>query len=54
MVGDRHHDIAGAKLNQMKSVGVLYGYGSMEELTDAGADYTAADAHELESILLGI
>ncbi len=32
MVGDRHHDIDGAKANGCASVGVLYGYGSQEEL----------------------
>lgn len=37
MVGDRSHDIIGAANNGMRSVGVLYGYGSKEELADAGA-----------------
>jgi len=54
MVGDRHHDIAGAKLNHMTSVGVLYGYGSREELTEADADYIAEDASGLYNILLNI
>lgn len=39
MIGDREHDILGAKAVGMESVGVLYGYGSMEELKGAGADY---------------
>ena len=38
MVGDRKYDIEGAKANGIKSVGVLYGYGGLEELTEAGAD----------------
>ncbi|MBO4696006.1 MAG: HAD family hydrolase [Lachnospiraceae bacterium] len=42
MIGDRDQDIAGAKANALKSVGVLWGYGSEEELTGAGADYLAA------------
>lgn len=39
MVGDRKHDILGAKESGMTSIGVLYGYGSREELASAGADY---------------
>ena len=37
MVGDRKHDVLGAKSNGMDAVGVLFGYGSREELTEAGA-----------------
>lgn len=39
MIGDRSYDIAGAKENGLCSVGVLWGYGSREELEKAGADY---------------
>lgn len=39
MIGDREHDILGAKKFSMDSIGVLYGYGSREELTDAGASF---------------
>lgn len=38
MVGDRKFDIAGAHANRMRAVGVLWGYGSREELETAGAD----------------
>lgn len=41
MIGDRRHDILGAKANGLKSMGVLYGYGCRTELEDAGADYIA-------------
>lgn len=41
MVGDRKFDILGAKEFDIKSVGVLYGFGSLEELHLAGADYIA-------------
>ena len=41
MVGDREHDIIGAKTNGLSSIGVLYGYGSKEELLEAGANYIA-------------
>lgn len=38
MVGDREHDVIGAKENSLKSIGVLYGYGSEKELRQSGAD----------------
>ena len=47
MVGDREHDIHGAKAHGLDSVGVLYGYGSREELERAGATYIAATAEEI-------
>jgi phosphoglycolate phosphatase len=37
MIGDREHDIKGAAANRIRAVGVLWGYGSREELTRAGA-----------------
>lgn len=46
MVGDREHDVFGAKEIGLEVIGVLYGYGDREELEQAGADYfveTAAD-----------
>ena len=39
MVGDREHDVLGAKEVGVSSLGVLYGYGSEEELKEAGADH---------------
>jgi len=39
MVGDRKYDIAGAKENGCLAAGVTYGYGSAEELAQAGADF---------------
>lgn len=38
MLGDREHDMIGARSNGIKSVGVLWGYGSRQELLAAGAD----------------
>ena len=51
MIGDRSHDIVGAKGNSIKSIGVLYGYGDKEELTEAGADFIAENIKELKEIL---
>lgn len=52
MVGDRRFDIEGAKALRIDSVGVSYGYGSMEELKAAKADYIVRTVEELESFLL--
>ncbi|MBQ8813256.1 MAG: HAD family hydrolase [Lachnospiraceae bacterium] len=41
MVGDREHDVLGARENGLDSIGVLFGYGSREELETAGATYIA-------------
>ncbi|PWJ51887.1 HAD family hydrolase [Faecalicatena contorta] len=38
MIGDRRYDIQGAKELNIHSMGVLYGYGTREELESAGAD----------------
>ena len=38
MVGDRRHDIVGAHAVGMRGLGVLWGYGSRDELETAGAD----------------
>ena len=54
MIGDRKHDILGAKAFGMKSIGVLYGYGGFEELSEAGADYIVKDVNELSELLLSI
>lgn len=37
MVGDRDHDVDGARVNGIPCVGVTWGFGSVAELTDAGA-----------------
>ncbi len=37
MIGDREHDVKGALANKVRAVGVLWGYGSREELMQAGA-----------------
>jgi phosphoglycolate phosphatase len=47
MIGDRMFDINGAKANAMRSIGVLWGYGSKSELQNAGADALCTAPHEL-------
>lgn len=52
MVGDRSHDVLGAQRNGLPCIGVLYGYGSREELTTAGALALAETPKELATLLL--
>ncbi len=52
MVGDRSHDIIGALNNDGISIGVLYGYGSKEELITAGANYIASTPEKLRETLI--
>ena len=52
MIGDRKHDILGAKKAGIKSCGVLFGYGSLEELQTAGADFIAENVSRLDKICL--
>ncbi len=52
MVGDREFDIIGGRLNYLKTCGVLFGYGSKEELAEAGADYIVKNIAELKDLLL--
>lgn len=51
MVGDRLHDVYGAKACAMRCVGVLWGFGSRQELESAGADDIAEDIPELARVL---
>lgn len=52
MIGDRDQDIDGAKENGIRSLGVLYGYGSLAEIGQA--DYLVKDVEELKDFLLGV
>lgn len=52
MIGDREHDVAGAKWNEVFSIGVTWGYGSREELEKAGASLIVDAPNALENILL--
>lgn len=51
MIGDREHDIFGAKENGLPSIGVLYGYGNEDELRSAGADYIAENVEDIYALL---
>ncbi len=53
MIGDREHDILGAKKSGLDSLGVLFGYGDHAEHEAAGADYIAETVEEMSKLLLG-
>jgi len=52
MVGDRKYDVLGAKEMGIKSIGVLYGFGSEEELRKAGADHIASTVDSIYDIIM--
>ena len=47
MIGDRKHDIIGARANHITSIGVAWGHGSREELESADADFIAVRPADL-------
>lgn len=51
MVGDRKHDIIGAHENKIPCVGVLYGYGTEDELKQYQADYLVSTVEDLTELL---
>ena len=51
MIGDREHDIFGAQENGIDTIGVLYGYGSRDELEKAGAMYIAETVYDIFDLL---
>jgi len=52
MIGDRKYDLIGAIANGVRPIGVSYGYGSTEELTEAGAIAIADSPAALPAIIL--
>lgn len=51
MIGDREHDIIGAKECGIDSIGVLFGYGSYDELHNAGATYIAETVEDIVNFI---
>lgn len=54
MVGDRKYDITGAKKCGIASMGVLYGFGSREEFSEAGADYIVKTVEDMAQELVSL
>lgn len=52
MVGDRQHDMIGAKLHNITAIGVTYGYGTEEELKTHGADKIAHSPEEIIELVI--
>ncbi len=52
MVGDRCYDIIGAHEQSLPCIGVSYGYGSRQELEEAGAEHIAATVEDLHKLLI--
>lgn len=51
MFGDRENDILAAKTSKIASIGVSYGFGSVEELQNAGADYIISSPQAIFEML---
>ena len=52
MVGDRYNDVEGAHANGIPCIGVLFGYGTRAELTEAGADFIAEGPAAVRRLVL--
>ena len=52
MIGDRRHDVLGAKKRGLPCLGVLFGFGSETELRAAGAAQLAATPQDMADLLL--
>jgi phosphoglycolate phosphatase len=53
MVGDREHDVMGARAHGIEAIGVLWGYGSADELLSSGAVAVVPDPPALLGLLGG-
>jgi phosphoglycolate phosphatase len=47
MIGDREHDVLGAKAHGLAAIGVTWGYGSRSELEAAGASHVVDTLEQL-------
>ena len=51
MIGDRAHDVVGALANGVRPIGVLWGYGTREELSNAGASAFCEHPSQMAEVL---
>ncbi len=54
MIGDREHDMIGAKANSLPAIGALWGYGSGRELMESGATLCARVPHLLPELIASL
>ena len=52
MIGDRSYDIEAGKKNGVRTIGVLWGYGSRQELEEAGADSIVSTVKILREVIM--
>ncbi|MCX8014465.1 MAG: HAD hydrolase-like protein [candidate division WOR-3 bacterium] len=52
MIGDRADDVLAAKHNKIISIGVLYGYGSVDEIKAAQPNFIVNSVNELKKLLI--
>lgn len=53
MIGDKEHDIKGAHAHSMQSIACSYGYGTEEEIHNAGPMHICTNVQELRELLIG-
>jgi len=51
MIGDRIHDVQAAKANNIKSIGITWGYGSVTELKESGCDFIVHRPKDLKRVV---
>lgn len=54
MVGDRREDIVAGKANLIRTLGVTYGYGDKQEISDSAPDYVCDNPSEIQRTLISI
>jgi phosphoglycolate phosphatase len=54
MVGDKREDIVAGKANRTKTIGVTYGYGSLQEITEAAPDGICGSPSEIQKLIMGM
>ena len=52
MIGDRFYDVRGAHAVGLKCIGILWGFGDLQEMQECGADYIKATPKDVEEFLL--
>jgi len=52
MVGDTHYDVIGASENQISSIAVGYGFGTLETLKSCNPDFIVGSVNELAELLI--
>ena len=52
MIGDKKEDIIAGKTNHLKTIGVTYGYGTLQEIKDAAPEYICNSPQEIQKLLI--